>query len=269
MVKKLFKHEIISYLRTLMPVNIILLAVAIMGRIIQFFENNSLVYGLIFGSTVFALGVAIVACMFMTFIIAIVRFYKNLFTAEGYLSFTLPVTPAQHIWVKLATAILFQIIAVFTIVLSFMIFVSGEFLVELFKAFGYLLSLGWTYGKGHMILFMIEIALCLLVGTAYEYLLWYACISIGQRSRKNRIFMAILTYFGYYMITQVISTVITVFIAILGDLGIFESLGAWIEGHPMAFMHTSFCLSIVITALIALLWFFISRNTMKNRLNLE
>lgn len=269
MVRKLFKHEIISYLRTLLPVNIILFAVAIMTRVILFFENDSIPYNIIFGSSVFAFVVGIIACIFMTFIVSVVRFYKNLFTAEGYLSFTLPVTGAQHIWVKLGAALLFQIFAAVTIILSLVVVASGEPLAEIFKAMGYLLEFIWKDYGGHIVFFIIELLVLLLVSLAYEYLLWYACISLGQRSRKNRVFMAIVWYFVYYMITQAVSTVFVIIMAVLDATGKIGPIMNWIFEHLLASLHIGFIGGSVIMAAVAAVFFLVSKNTMKNKLNLE
>ncbi len=269
MVRKLFKHEIISYLRTLLPVNIILFAIAVMTRVILFFENDGVTYGIIFGSSVFAFVVGIIACVFMTFVVSIVRFYKNLFTSEGYLSFTLPVTSAQHIWVKLGSALLFQIFAAITVILSLIVVASGEPLVEIFKAIGFLLKLCWAEFGGHIVFFIIELIALLLISVSYEYLLWYACISLGQRSRKNRVFMAVVWYFVYYMITQVVSTVFVIIMMILETTGAIDNAMEWVFEHMLASVHIGFIGGAVIMAAIALVFYFISKNTMKNKLNLE
>ena len=269
MVRKLFKHEIISYLRTLLPVNIILFAIAVMTRVILFFENDGVAYDIILGSSVFAFVVGIIACVFMTFIVSIVRFYKNLFTSEGYLSFTLPVTGAQHIWVKLGSALLFQVFAAITVALSLVVVASGEPLVEIFKAVGFLLKLCWAEFGGHIVFYMIEFIVLLIISVSFEYLLWYACISLGQRSRKNRVFMAIVWYFVYYMITQVLATVFAIIMMILETSGAIDNAMRWVSEHMIASAHIGFISGAVIMAAIALVFFFISKNTMKNRLNLE
>ena len=49
----------------------------------------------------------IVGLSVLSVVVVVVRFYQNLISDEGYLSFTLPVTAAQHIAAKLAAGILF------------------------------------------------------------------------------------------------------------------------------------------------------------------
>ena len=99
MVKTLFKYEFKSYLKTLIPFNIVLLSIAAFTRLIQFFDLDivgyDVVYDIVFALATMTYVLAIVACFAAVFVMAIIRFYKNLYTAEGYLSFTLPVTPGQ------------------------------------------------------------------------------------------------------------------------------------------------------------------------------
>ena len=219
MVKKLFKYEIFSYARTLLPINAILIAISILGRLIQFFENDTTPYRILFGSTMFAIGAAIFASLLLTFIISIMRFYKNLFGTEGYLTFALPVTPAQHIFVKLITAILFLAVTVCAILLSLVILTSGEFLVEILKAAGYLIKTFFVDLKLHAVFYLLEFLLLMAATLAFEYLLYYTCIAIGQRANKNRILMAGLAYFLLYMAGQVLATVAIILFSILASAG--------------------------------------------------
>ena len=269
MVRKLFKYEIKSYLRILLPINLIILAVAVFGRIIQFFESDSTVYDIVFGSSMFGLFAGAAVLLVMTVIVVIVRFYKNLFTSEGYLSFTLPVTESQHIAVKLITALLFEFFAVVTLILSAAIMTSGETLVEIIKAIAYLLKSLMGEIGAHLPIYIIEIALLILASAVYNILLYYTCICIGQRAKKNRIFIAVLVYFAYYAIVQIISTVAVIVAALSASTGIYETLLSWIIDYPFTFMHALFGISIAVMAGMCIVWFFITRSTMQNRLNLE
>ena len=270
MVKKLFKHEIVSYLRTLLPVNLIVLAIAIMTRIVLFFENDSIIYSLVSGSSIFMFVVGIIACIFMTFIAAIVRFYKNLFTAEGYLMFTLPITPTQHIFVKLLTATVCQLASLVVIAVSVLIALTGKPLAELMETFSYLCEAIATHiPTVHTVLYCIELIIMLTIYMVSAPLLYYACITVGQTAKKNRILMAVGVYFVYYMVTQVLSTVFMIVFTVLGELGAFEAIGQLATQHPYAFIHGALCLGIVFQAAIATLFYFITHSIMSKKLNLE
>ncbi len=269
MVKKLFKHEMASYLRTLLPVNIILLVVALMTRVVFFFESDNVFYIIISKTTITLFIVGVAACIFITFIAAIVRFYKNLFTAEGYLSFTLPVTAEQHIWVKLGTALIFQAIAVINVILSLIIVASGDVLADIFKAIDLIFELASKEFTVHIVFYIVEVLALLVVAGAYMCLLWYTCISLGQRSRKNRVFMAIVWYFIYYMITQAFGTVVLVIMTVLEATGGMKAIVSWIEAHTFASIHVGLVGYTVFITAISLIFFVISKKTIENKLNLE
>ena len=84
MVKKLFKHEILSYARIMPIVYVILITIAFASRIIQIFESDTTVYNIISTFSFITYGISIVAAIVFNFIFVIVRFYKNMFSGEGY-----------------------------------------------------------------------------------------------------------------------------------------------------------------------------------------
>ena len=131
MVKKLFKHEFLAYTRIMGIVYIILLTVAAAGRVVQIFEDDSISYSIVSTISFITYGVSIGAALGFTTVLAIVRFYKNLFTSEGYLSFTLPVTATQHILVKAVTAVTMTIATLVAVMLSVSVITAGEVLVEI------------------------------------------------------------------------------------------------------------------------------------------
>ena len=272
MVKKLFKHEITSYLRLWLPTQAVLFAIAIFLRIILFFENESAIYQISFGSSVFLWVVAIIAALFLTPVFAIVRFYKNLFTREGYLTFTLPVSSAAHIFVKVGVAVLFFVFTILSIIVSGMVVALGEPLAEIFKAIGYVLKNLFAFKDSyHLVFFMLELAVLSLIALAGEFLFFYTCITIGQMAKKNRVLAAFGVYFGFYVIGQVVSTVLLIQFALFPNLleSLLEGIARFGEQHPLAFIHLFFALSILISTAVSALYFFITHLIIRKKLNLE
>lgn len=270
MVKKLFKYEFLAFLRVMLPVEIAVLGVGIVTRLIQLFDNDTLSYHIAFISSCVLLGIAVVVSSVMVFIVTLRRFYKNLFTSEGYLSFTLPVTPAQHILVKGVTAAAFDVIGLIVAILSCMIACDFEFLIEIFKAFNYCVAQAFKMlPNTHLIFWIFEIFVFALVYVATNILLYYACISIGQTAKKNRVGAAVGVYFIYYAITQVLGTVFIIVSAVITETEWFIKLLNWIPKHYIATMHIGFIGAIVICGAIGTLFFFISHNIMRKKLNLE
>lgn len=271
MVKKLYKHEFAAYLRILLPIYAILLVVSAFGRIILEFESNTIVYGLLFGASCVLFVLTAFAAILVAGWYAIIRFYKNLFTGEGYLSFTLPVKPTQHLWVKSTTAAVCELLTLLAIFLSSAIFVKGPLITEIGKALGYLLgSIGKEYVTDAIII-AVELVLLMLVTIYSSYFMLYSCITIGQLAKKNRILAAIGVYFGYSVISQLFGTVLSVIIAFSSEtwdsnVEVTESLTT---AETLLGVEILLLIGLLIALLFAFIFFAINRHIMTKKLNLE
>ena len=77
MVKKLYKHEFIAWLRVLPLVWLITLAVSGIHRLVQLLETDTVYYDILNASGLIVFFVAIFACLLFPVIFGIVRFYRN------------------------------------------------------------------------------------------------------------------------------------------------------------------------------------------------
>ncbi len=265
MVKKLFKHELTYYLRSLLPIYIIVLAIATMSRIIQLFEADNTVYDILNGTSIGSFVISIIACFILTTVFMVVRYYRNLFTSEGYLTFTLPVTPNQLLWTKLLTATLVEIISLLVVGAALCIATAGDVLNEIVKAGVYLCNLPPQEWKNQYWLFILEMLLLVLGTILYQVLLFYTCITVGQMFHKNRVLAAVGVYFGYYIVTQIIGTVITVFAAFLP----WEEISIFFLKHAIPCVHGIAFAGILLNAIIAAAFFLISHTIIRRKLNLE
>jgi hypothetical protein len=157
MVKKLFKHEFLAYMRALLPMHLIMLGIAALTRFVYIFEEDSTMFNIIGTSSVIALVVSCLVCLVLSGVNIITRFYKNMFTHEGYLSFTLPVTVEQHIFVKLVTGVAIIFANILFIIVGVCIATAGELTVEIFKAMFWLLGKAGEEIGGHFWLFLLEL----------------------------------------------------------------------------------------------------------------
>ena len=269
MVKNLFKHEIFAYIRTLFPLYAVLLGIAFMGRFVQFFENDSTAYSIINGSSLIVYVLAIIVTLILTLVFGVVRFYKNLFTGEGYLSFTLPVTPAQHITVKLVTSVIFQALSLISVIISVAIITAGDVFSEIIKAIDYLYGIGKNFLGNHLPWYLVEILILFTVAFFCEYLLFYTCIAIGQLFHKNRIIAAIGVYFGYYVAMQIVEVIILILGVALKKYIPYEKLLEYIGAHPYSSAHIIICAVIVFYLIITAVYFIITNTVIRKKLNLE
>ena len=185
--------------------------------------------------TVVATIVAIVAVMgavafsFITVIFVYTRFYKNFFTDEGYLTFTLPVKRGQLLNSKIITSVVassltgfvifFDILIALAVGIPDVIFdkrlwteVLDEFILEVING----------AGLGYFLIYILEILLALLLLSIFTTLFVFCCITVGSIIAKKA---KIITSIGiYYAANSVFTFVVQMF----GLFGI-ESLGVWLS----------------------------------------
>lgn len=269
MVKKLFKHEFIAYARVMAIVYSILLTIAAATRIILIFESDTTAYEIISTFSLVIYAFSIVAAFLFSLAMGITRFYKNLFTSEGYLSFTLPVTAGQHIAVKAVTAVSIDWITLIMVALSACIVIPGEALTEIWRTLiGIPAELYKVIGI-HSVLVGGECVILLLAASFSSVMLYYTFISIGQLSKKNRILAAVGAYFVFYIISQVVSTVLTILLSAVAMSGIFVDIAYWIYLHPIASVHIFMWGAILLTTIFVLIEFLVIRWIITKKLNLE
>lgn len=170
--------------------------------------------------------IGIIAFTFVSLVLVYVRFYKNLYTDEGYLTFTLPVKTSQILNSKIILALVtlavsgfvvcFDIFTMFAIGLPDQIFdiKNYEFLIE---AFGELVKhVGW-----YLPVYIIEGIILGILGVLFTQLLLFACITFASLiTKKSRVITAIAIYYG---VNCVLSFVIQILIMFSAPI-VFEHL---------------------------------------------
>lgn len=275
MVKKLFKYELKHYLGTVLLLEFVVMLVAFFTRIITLFESDTVMYTIISVSSVVFLAIAILASFIITEILIVVRFYKNLFSSEGYLSFTLPVTESQHIFVKLTSAILMNITVLCGALVAVFVASFGELGVEIFKAAIYLIKHYFVSGSSgvlgviSVIGFVVEAILFMLVSQCFAYLLYYSCMTIGQLAKKNRVLASIGVYFVYTFVMQTISTIIAIVVSIFALSEYAYSIEVFWEENTEPLRHIISVFAILIVTALAFGLFSLIRRILSRKLNLE
>lgn len=265
MVKKLFKHEMHALWRLMIPIWCILFGVSVLGRLIQFFEQDSIAYNIVNSSAIFFYVVSLIACLVCPFVFAVIRFYRNLFSGEGYLTFTLPVTNHQHILVKWIAAVITEVVTLFAAAISVMLITFGDVAWEISKAAWYLIKLSVRAWGGHLPMYIVEAVIGVIAVFAVETMLFYTCICIGQLSRKNRILTAAGAYFGFYALKQVVGTMVLLMATVIDWVPLFR----WIGDHPFATIHMLLWGGIAVEAFIGYGLYWLSHRLITHRLNLE
>ncbi len=256
----------------MLPMLSILLGVGVLTRLIQLFENTTVAYQIVFVSSLVALIITSVVCLVMSVVVSVARFRSNLFTAEGYLSFALPVTPMEHIIAKTVSAFATVVTALLGIAVALAVAGAGDMTEEVVKAAAYLLSYYIKrVGLANGVLYCIELAVLIATATVTRLMLFFACIALGQRAKKNRLLAAFGIYFAYYFIMQILGTVcIIVFSSLTYHTPEFIIRAIeWAERNPWSTVHIVLCGAVILTALLGCVYTAITHNSMKKHLNLE
>jgi len=172
-----------------------------------------------------------------------------------------------------STAVCFSFFSFLVVLLSGTVLMSGEVLTEVFKAAGYLWKKLVENIPGewvpHVIGYLLEFVIIFVLGLFGTHLLYESCICMGQRFRKNWVLAAVGIYFGYQLITQIFSTVVSVVFTVLGVTGVMDKIAEFAAEHPFGTIHMVLCGIGLFSLLLDIGFWFICHGTVRKRLNLE
>lgn len=102
MLRKLLKYEFRATARVMLPLYLVVIVLALLTRGASLWTQQVTFYGLgegLLGVLAALIAVGFILALLATFVVAVVlavvRFRNNLLTDEGYVMFTLPVSPPQ------------------------------------------------------------------------------------------------------------------------------------------------------------------------------
>lgn len=268
MLKKLYKHEFHSLMRSLMPIWAALLGFAALSRLTFFLDYDNDILNTLKVLSVTAYVFAIIAVFVVGLVIVVMRFYKNLLTHEGYLTFTLPFTPTQHIICKLICGVVVMIIDFIIVICSLLILGAGtEILGEILSDIKMALTVLPEYlSAGQISLLSLEIGVLLLLSPFQSLLMFYAAMAIGQQF-KNKVGGAAIAYICLYAAVQIISTLMMIPLSLISAGGMDE-LNELIN-NSVTYFSVFMLFMIVFSAALSTVYFVITRHFLTKKLNLE
>lgn len=287
MLKKLIKHEFKATSRFFLTTYIIFTALLVLERFsllaTEFWAGtgetlSSIVAG-ITGILTFFTILAFIALLAAPFFYNIYRFYRNMLSDEGYLSFTLPVTTAQHLWSKVIVGVLWNIITSIVVILLGILFavsMDPAMLGELFNQFGMLWAKVYEVGGQWLLLTILMLLISVPVQQGTQLLFIYNAMSVGQCANKHKKAATIGFYFGFNFIISSISQSIMTLLAQFGGSDIVISLESMIDtaitAENYVVFFQLFCFALLITLifnlLLAALHFFLANYFLTKKLNL-
>ena len=267
MLGKLLKYDFKAVARYLLPIfGLLLISTCGTKLTLELPENNLVnVFRSVF---IVAYVISLIAIGAGAMIILILHFYKNLMTDQGYLSFTLPVTPTTHLASKLINGTIWIAFTVLAIFLSVMLLLAGHIgtsewaviqdtFAQLIKELNRI-----GFSNGELLFYLIVMPLTGAVGSQITV---YFCICAGQLFSGHCIIGAFVFYFGVYVVNQIVQAVLLILnsksITTLATASDFTEMGT-----AMGNLITQ---SIVFSLLLYIVLFFASRYLLNHKLNLE
>ncbi|MBE6553953.1 MAG: hypothetical protein E7666_06375 [Ruminococcaceae bacterium] len=225
MFKKLLKYDMLSVWRFWWILAISVLSLSVVGSfvlrfVITYIENPN--FSFFTGIAIFFLVICflvIFSSAFATELFIYLRFYKNFFTDEGYLTFTLPVSRRQLYLSKMLNALIWQSLHVLLLIACAAIFLlfappakNGLIDPTGFVLIGQAIAAAWDAMGGWLIVYVLEVLLLIGVSQLFNIGMIHFCITIGSIiAKKAKLLAAIGIYYGinmaFSMAMQILGTI--------------------------------------------------------------
>lgn len=239
-------------------------------------EEISIVVGtLVWVMSLFAYIITSMGVVYGILIFLGARFYKTMYSGEGYLTHTLPVTANRLLASKILIAVLWIIligvsimVSVFALLYSvftgMMSRVGGDFMTWYETLEGVKVTFGHLLEAMNVnaIHYWVSMIVMLVVGPLYLVVTMFFALTLGQLSRKYKLFVGILACVGLFMLGTVVTTMITFLVTLFGTVICDGTL-------PPDFTILIYDINIVVQIAMGALFYFLSHRIITRKLNLQ
>ncbi len=210
-----------------------------------------------------------------------VRFYRTMYTDEGYLTHTLPVTEGRLLFAKTFISGIWSLIISLGLILS--VVALFMFMISAMLPRGYSLSdLWWEFQEVYdaelkeifelvqielgmnFRSYFIYLIISLILGSFTSIMTLFGAISMGQLFTRHRVLMAIVSYIGIGMFKGTFSSIVEGIVTNIYVGSSYDSpavVGSYINAN----MIIGFVLSVVFAAVLYLVSWLVNTR----RLNME
>lgn len=204
MLGKLLKYDLKWVYKVVGVFYILAIFFSILGRLLGNIENSVVFFAI----TQFTLGCAVAMmanCLINCIMRLWVRFHRNLYKDESYLTHTIPVEKKTIFLSKvLAAGICVFTTAVTIIICLFICYYSKENL----QALKGMLELAASTYDTTVINLLLLMVIVFFLEVMFMILIGYVGMILGHKSNKNKMVKTILIGLGLYMLTQVVTLAI-------------------------------------------------------------
>ncbi len=205
-----------------------------------------------------------------------VRYYKSMFTDEGYLTHTLPVTSHQLLLSKVITMSVWELIGAAAVAMSMVVFggivllslamKQSSFALDFMEAVSELWELWESPYLNGFLEFAVSIVCLVLVSAVGGAMIIIGAVNLGQMARSHRILGAVGAYFGLNSVLQFISWVIMIPLMLRmmqNDSSIYY------DESPFHVFTIFYVIEAVLFLLVSVGLYFLSEYLLRRQLELE
>jgi len=274
MLGKLMKHEFIATWKVFVLLDVVLILAGIIAGLVAYnlplFEEwpDPLIAVLTLGF--FGFIFLLVACVVLTFVYIVVRYYKSLYTHEGYLTFTLPATTTEVLSSKMITSMIWQILCALSLFLGLIALAIG--FIGLGSRAGDI-DMGPLYAEvysnfcdmfgfdniGRLVLYLVS---C-IAGMAFNLLTFFLAITLGQLWQQHKVLGSVIFYFMIRFVLGIIGLFVT-----LGS-GTFRMLLDNVDLSSAEYFQRVFSQGLVSNLILGTIFYFLCIFVTNRRLNLD
>jgi hypothetical protein len=241
------------------PLYLVLLALSICANFsIRLLDSSDARFLNILGGLIMVLFVlCITAVCIMTLVLMINRFRTNLLGDEGYVMFTLPVSVHEQVWSKIIVSVVWFIatgvaVCLAALIAAFRVAYVGQIVEAIREVMAHITAYYAINGVG----FLLEFIVLCFVGIASSCLQCYASMAVGHSFANHKTLLSVVFFFVFQFALQ-----------FLGLSGAFSFEG-FNFGGPQA-IHAFMLILIGLSAAVGAVFYIITTQMLKKRLNLE
>lgn len=213
MLGKLFKHEFKSTAKLMLTIYAVLAAITLLGTIVLSSDNirsgKTTLGTIVLVLLMFFYILSTFALFVVTYVYMCIHFYKSMFSDQGYLTHTLPVSSFATFNVKLITSLIWMAASMILMLCSFLALLAAASRGKISNAFSSIIwsefeaELGMSVGS-----LVVYLIFTLFVSCLIYLLMVFLSACIGQLFHQYKIAAAVITGIIIYFINQIASVVI-------------------------------------------------------------
>ena len=225
----------------------------------------------------FLLFMGIFMSILVTELLVHFRFYKNFYTDEGYLTFTLPTSRKMLLASKAVNALIWECLHLVLYLICALIFFvispppadGGVFNPVVFERIGSFFSAFWGNHGAWTLLYALEVLLLTLLSGCFSISLIQFCITVGSVIAKK---MKLLAAIGIYYLVNMVLSFLFEFVFVFGGISLVDGMIMLLADANPFVNHMAISVALLcgcaITATLACTFYCMTLSKLERKLNL-